>query len=131
MSEKFECFKCGDYTFACRGWETSRAWGHEVFLLNGASEVGRARYRYYNRTWECYRFQSAMFGAIEDYKKQELARYLNNRKIELGLRGFDENWNEFEKPWRRGEKKREVDAFEETEVAKQIKELEKFVRRDK
>jgi hypothetical protein len=125
---KFTVYKFGDYEFASRYWETSRAWGHECYLLHdGIGEVGKARYRYYNRTWECYTFQSVMFGAIEDYKKQELARYLNNRKIELGLKGFDEDYNEFDKPWGRGQKKQVIEEFETTEIGKTIKRLKEFV----
>lgn len=125
---KFTVYKFGDYEFASRYWETSRAWGHECYLLHeGIGEVGKARYRYYNRTWECYTFQSVMFGALEDYKKQELERYLNNRKIELGLKGFDEEWHEFDKPWGRGQKKQVIEEFEATEIGKTIKRMHEFV----
>lgn len=125
---QFTVYKFGDYEFASRYWETSRAWGHECYLLHdGIGEVGKARYRYYNRTWECYTFQSVMFGALEDYKKHELERYLNNRKIELGLKGFDEEWHEFDKPWGRGQKKRVIEEFETTEIGKTIKRLWEFV----
>lgn len=125
---KFTVYKFGDYEFASRHWGTSRAWGHECYLLHdGIGEVGKARYRYYNRTWECYTFQSVMFGALEDYKKQELERYLNNRKIELGLKGFDEEWHEFDKPWGRGQKKQVIEGFETTEIGKTIKRLREFV----
>lgn len=125
---QFTVYKFGDYEFASRYWETSRAWGHECYLLHdGIGEVGKARYRYYNRTWECYTFQSVMFGALEDYKKHELERYLNNRKIELGLKGFDEDWHEFEKPWGRGQKKQVIEEFETTEIGKTIKRLHEFV----
>lgn len=129
MTGQFTVYKFGDYEFASRYWETSRAWGHECYLLHdGIGEVGKARYRYYNRTWECYTFQSVMFGAVDDYEKQELARYLNNRKIELGLKGFDEEWHEFEKPWKRGQKKQAIEDFKTTEIGKTIERLKKFVR---
>lgn len=124
----FTVYKFGDYEFASRYWEASRAWGHECYLLHdGIGEVGKARYRYYNRTWECYTFQSVMFGAVEDYKKQELARYLNNRKIELGLKGWNDD-GEFEKPWGRGQKKQAIEEFKTTEISKTIERLKKFVR---
>lgn len=131
MNEKFVVKKCGDFSFACRGWSTSRAWGHEVFLLDGWHECGRARVRYYNRTWECYTFQSAMFEAVDDYEKHELERYLNNRKIELGFKGFDKEWNEFEKAWPKGLKAQEIERFKETKTGREIKQLREFVEKGK
>lgn len=131
-TSEFRVYKCGDYEFASRYWETSRAWGHECYLLHdGIGEVGKARYRYYNRTWECYTYQSVMYGALEDYEKRELERYLNNRKIELGLKGFekgDDEWREFDKPWGRGQKKQTIEEFKTTEVAKTIEKLREFVK---
>lgn len=126
---KFTVYKFGDYEFASRYWDTSRAWGHECYLLHdGIGEVGKARYRYYNRTWECYTFQSVMFGALEDYEKQELKRYLNNRKIELGYKGWDkETGKEFDLPWGRGAKKEETEKFKTTEIGKTIERLREFV----
>lgn len=129
MVGEFKTFRHKDFTFSARYWETSNAWGHECYLLrDGVGEVGKARYRYYNRTWECYTYQSVMFGAIEDYKKQELARYLNSRKIELGLKGWAES-GEFDKPWPRGMKKAEIEKFKESEAGKMAEELWKFVER--
>lgn len=130
MVGKFTEYRCGDFVFASRYWENSRAWGHECFLLNGAGEAGKARYRYYNRTWECYTFQSVMAGAVEDYEKHELERYLNNKKIELGLKGWDKDndWQEFDKPWPRGMKKKLAEEFEETPAGRGIKRLKEFVK---
>ena len=49
-------------------WNTSRAWGHEAVITTpGHYELGRARVRYYNRTWERWTFQSAIGCAIEKY----------------------------------------------------------------
>lgn len=128
MTSNFTVYKCGEYMFASRYWRTSQAWGHECYLLDGVRECGKERYRYYNRTWECYTYQSVMYGAVENYKKSELNRYLNNKKIEMGLKGFDDDYNEFEKPFKRGQKKQLIEQFEQTEVAKEIKRLKEFVR---
>ena len=40
-------------------WETRNAWGHNGILLMNGHEIARDRCRYYNRTWESYRFQTA------------------------------------------------------------------------
>ena len=61
------------FTFVCESWNTRNSWGHEVTLYkNDTFKVGRAKIRYYNRTWECYQYQSAIksviFNAIEEIK---------------------------------------------------------------
>lgn len=41
------------FTFVCESWRTCNSWGHEVTLYkNDTFKVGRAKIRYYNRTWE-------------------------------------------------------------------------------
>lgn len=129
MTGKFTTYKCGDFTFASRYWSNSQAWGHECYLLqDGIGEVAKERYRYYNRTWECYTFQSVMDGAVDNYRKKELERYLNNVKLTLGLRGWDSETGEFDKPWPRGAKKKAIEEFEATDTAKQINRLTEFVK---
>lgn len=69
-----------NYSIVNESWETSRAWGHRsVLLSNNSVELGENKVRYYNRTWEMYRYQSCMFGLIEklltDNQKSFLAQY--------------------------------------------------------
>lgn len=55
------------FTFVCEFWNTRNSWGHEVTLYqNDTFKVGRAKIRYYNRTWECYLYQSAIKNVIID-----------------------------------------------------------------
>ena len=60
-------------------WETRNSWGHNGYLLIDGHEVSKNRVRYYNRTWEGYRFQTAGRGAvwayIEELKRRALNRY--------------------------------------------------------
>lgn len=74
------------FTFVCESWSTRNSWGHEVTLYkNDTLKVGRAKIRYYNRTWESYQYQSAIklviFETIERIKAaakiafKELHRY--------------------------------------------------------
>lgn len=128
MVGKFETRRCGEFMFASRYWETSRAWGHECYLLRDYGEVGKARYRYYNRTWEAYKFQSVMYGALEDYAEQELKRFLNDKKIVLGLKGWDSEQGEFEKPFKRGEKAKYIEEFKKSKSSKDIERLRKFIK---
>lgn len=55
------------FTLVCETWNTRTSWGHEVILYrNETFEVDRAKIRYYNRTWECYLYQSAILKVILD-----------------------------------------------------------------
>lgn len=81
------------YTFVCETWENSRAWGHKVTMFRNDYEMLSNKIRYYNRTWEMYRYQSCMQGAvrkaIEEYKETALNsyRYKNNvTKIKQDLK---------------------------------------------
>ena len=55
-----------NFTFVCETYSNSRAWGHIVHLFREDYEVSFAKYRYYNRTWECYMYQSCMQGAVRE-----------------------------------------------------------------
>lgn len=61
------------FTFVCESWQTQNSLGHKVSLYRNSSFlVGSANIRYYNRTWECYLYQSAIksviYNAIEEIK---------------------------------------------------------------
>lgn len=129
---KFEKYNFEGLDFLCRGWDTSRAWGHECFVIDGALEVARERVRYYNRTWEAYRFQSVMLGALYNYRDKELERFLRNEKIKRGLIYYDEGtYEEHEKPFKRGEKKALIEAFDKSELGKKIEKIKEHIREGK
>ena len=76
------------FMLVCESWNTRYSWGHEAILYkNGTDEIGRSRVRYYNRTWESYKYQTAIKNAIyeaiekikEDVKKEFLS--LDNYKV--------------------------------------------------
>ena len=124
----FEKYNFEGLEFLCRGWDTSRAWGHEVYVIDGAIEVAHYKVRYYNRTWEAYRYQSAMYGALDEYKKSELARYIRNRKIEMGLIEWDSEAHcEIDKPFKRGQKKKLIEEFEQSELGKKIEKIKEHI----
>ena len=53
------------FTFVCESWSTRNSWGHEVTLYkNDYFKIGLAKVRYYNRTWECYQYQTAIKSVI-------------------------------------------------------------------
>lgn len=97
-----ETFNFNNYIFVCEYWETSRAWGHKVTLMHPSGvELARYKVRYYNRTWEMYTYQSAMYGALDGWHKNELDRYLNIQKSNLNI-----------KRWGKGQKQEYIDKFE-------------------
>lgn len=57
-----------DYTFINAYRKNRSGFVHECELHIGA-QVFDAKCQYYNRTWECYRFQSVMLSALYNYKK--------------------------------------------------------------
>lgn len=53
------------FTLVCESWSTRNSWGHEVTLYkNDFAKIGRAKIRYYNRTWESYQYQTAIKSVI-------------------------------------------------------------------
>lgn len=79
--ERIKKIELNGITFEVFGqyWETRNSWGHNGFLLIDGHEVSRARIRYYNRTWEGYRFQSAgraaVWSYIEELQRRALEAY--------------------------------------------------------
>lgn len=61
--------------FNCNYYETRNSWGHKGYFMIGLETI-KARIRYYNRTWECYTYQSLLFHMLDKYK-----RYLKENKI--------------------------------------------------
>ena len=53
------------FTIVCESWWNRNSWGHIVTLYkNDTVKIGRVKIRYYNRTWESYRYQSAIKSVI-------------------------------------------------------------------
>ena len=76
------------FTLVCESWTDRTSWGHEVTLYkNDTFKVGRAKIRYYNRTWERYLYQSAIksviYDAIEEIKAaaKKVFLSLHNYKV--------------------------------------------------
>lgn len=59
----------GELTICANGWETRYSWGHTAEVWAGCEKMATAKMRYYNRTWEEYRFQSVIHEALYKYVK--------------------------------------------------------------
>lgn len=65
-------------------WETRNAWGHIGILLMNGHEIARDRVRYYNRSWECYRFQTAGQCAVRKAMDETAAGLLDEYRERTG-----------------------------------------------
>ena len=71
-----------EYTFVNRTWSNSSGWGHETTLFKNNVEMNSRKVRYYNRTWECYEYQSCMLGCVSELIEQLLDELKNKFKEE-------------------------------------------------
>lgn len=60
------------YQFVCEYYETRNSWGHKgKVLYNNNDCIGIThRIRYYNRTWECYTYQSLLLDMVNKVIKR-------------------------------------------------------------
>lgn len=97
-------------------WETSNAWGHKTTIFQNGYEIEQYKCRYYNRTWESYEYQSCMESAVKEVLFKEKNRFIENYKYENNITRF-----------KKGQKEEVIKLFDETEVAKELKELQKVI----
>lgn len=98
-------------------WETRSAWGHKTTIIRNGCDWGDYKVRYYNRTWEMYTFQSCMSGAINTIKEQELNSYIRQYKEKNNITRF-----------KKGEKDKVIEEFNNTEFGKELQELQDAVK---
>ncbi|MBR1698499.1 MAG: hypothetical protein IJ714_01775 [Bacteroidales bacterium] len=84
--ERIKKIELNGITFEVFGqyYETRNSWGHYGYLLQDGHEIARDKIRYYNRTWEAYRFQSAGRGAVYNWLKQLQAAALERYREATG-----------------------------------------------
>lgn len=59
----------GTIAVSAWGWNSHYSWGHSAEVWVNGRCMANAKLRYYNRTWECYRFQSVVHSALYNYVK--------------------------------------------------------------
>ena len=62
----------GTIHIKAEGWSTRHSWGHTAEIWANGTLAVSCRYRYYNRTWESYRYESVLHCAIRDYVQNTL-----------------------------------------------------------
>lgn len=101
-----------DYSIICEYWETSRAWGHRAILMYKGMRIQEAKIRYYNRTWEVYRFQSVMRKVVNEYKEDKLQEFIDNYKDDCNITRF-----------KKGEKENVIKSFDFCEIGERINKM--------
>jgi hypothetical protein len=92
-----------EYTFINHSRSNRSGFVHETELYKNDVLIGEYKIQYYNRTWECYQFQSVMRSAIntllseefeafkDAYKRQHNIKRLTKAKNESMMQDFVEN----------------------------------------
>lgn len=78
--KKIICKSGNEYNIVNEYWKTSRSWGHKSTLIAPWGEVASHKVRYYNRTWECYRYENCMSGLIDTILEDNLKSYITQYK---------------------------------------------------
>lgn len=83
--KKIICKSGREYSIVNETWETSRAWGHKSTLVAQWGEVESRKVRYYNRTWESYKYQSCMHGLLDSILENDFKNYITREKENNGI----------------------------------------------
>lgn len=75
-----------DIVFLNTARSTRSGFAHDSTLIVNGCRRGEYTAHYLNRTWEWYRFQTAMLGAIDSALDRELNRIRDNYKYENNLK---------------------------------------------
>ena len=77
----FECKAYPEFKIVAYSYETPSSWGHKAELIrNNDYTLNTYKIRYYNRTWECYQYQSVIKGVLSTYMQQIIDDFINDYK---------------------------------------------------
>ena len=94
------CKSGREYNIVNEYWETSRAWGHKSTLVAQWGEIESRKVRYYNRTWESYKYQTCMSGLLDSILENDFKNYITREKENNGIaRLTKEKKAELEQKW--------------------------------
>lgn len=83
----FECKAYPELKIVAYSYETRNSWGHKATLiLNDTRELNQYKITYYNRTWECYQYQSVIKSVISDYLDYLLNEYVDDYKADNNIK---------------------------------------------
>ena len=82
----FECKAYPEFKIVAYTYETSSSWGHKAELIrNNDYTLNTYKIRYYNRTWECYEYQSVIKSVLNDYIDYLIKDYINDYKTQNSI----------------------------------------------
>lgn len=77
----FECKAYPEFKIVAHSYETRNSWGHKAELIhNNNYTLNTYKIRYYNRTWECYQYQSVIKSVLYDYMTYLIKDYIDDYK---------------------------------------------------
>ena len=79
------------YTVVCDSVKTQNGFAHNVQIFRNDIPVSKARVNYWNRTWESFQFQSAIYSAISNWKDSIITDAKDRFKRENNLKRVSEN----------------------------------------
>lgn len=80
-----ESFNFNDFSVYAYTYENSHSWGHIATLFYKGRELATNKIRYYNRTWECYTYQTIILSLIRQAIEDRQTIIFNNYKYEHNL----------------------------------------------
>lgn len=92
-----------EYMFINHSYDNRSGFVHKTELYQNDRLIGEYKIQYYNRTWECYQFQSVMRGVVNTilgeefetfktmYKRQHDIKRLTKAKHEAMMQDFEIN----------------------------------------
>ena len=91
----FECKAYPEFKIVAYSYETSNSWGHKAKLMkNNDYILNEYKIRYYNRTWECYQYQSVIKAVLSDYMTYIINDYINDYKDTNDIKRLNRNLRE-------------------------------------
>jgi hypothetical protein len=112
--KKIKCKSGNEYNIVNEYWETSNSWGHKSTLIAPWGEVESKKVRYYNRTWECYTYQSCMSNLISTILENNLKSYITQVKEIRGItRLLKGTREEIENDWNNKEYTQDLKEIQE------------------
>lgn len=79
------------YTVVCDSVKTQNGFAHNVQIFRNDIPISKARVNYWNRTWECFQFQTAIYCAIRNWKDSVIADAKDGFKYANNLKRVSEN----------------------------------------
>ena len=88
-------------SFFCNTTNTKNVFCHHVFAFGGGKDYEHSRVSYYNRTWESFEYETALYHTIEKFPKSmreplrlevEAVALDEHKKAERFIKAFEANF---------------------------------------